>query len=108
MVFLLIKDLIDPEKGIGQIFKTLWYIIFVTFTVELIGAYSIFFSIGGNSWNDVGFAVFHSISAFCNAGFSTVSGGLFNEALQANYKIIEGLNEQRLTNAINYIDTLFK
>lgn len=43
---LLIKDLIDPEKGIGQIFKTLWYIIFVTFTVELIGAYSIFVSIG--------------------------------------------------------------
>ena len=84
---LLIKDLIDPEKGIGQIFKTLWYIIFVTFTVELIGAYSIFVAIGGNSWNDVGFAVFHSISAFCNAGFSTVSGGLFNETLQANYQL---------------------
>ena len=30
------------------------------------------------------------------------------EALRANYKVIEGLNEQRLTNAINYIDTLFK
>ncbi len=28
--------------------------------------------------------------------------------LQANYKVIEGINEQRLTNAIKYIDTLFK
>lgn len=84
---LLIKDLIDPQKGIGQIFKTLWYIIFVTFVVEIIGAYLIFLSIDGHTWSDVGFAVFHSISAFCNAGFSTVSDGLFNESLRFNYQL---------------------
>ncbi|MCB9071054.1 MAG: hypothetical protein H6543_01040 [Prevotellaceae bacterium] len=56
---LLIKDLIDPGiKELDKFFKTLWYIIFVTFTVEIIGAYFIFMSIGGHTWNDVGFAVF--------------------------------------------------
>jgi len=84
---MLIKDLVDPQKGIGQIFKTLWYIIFVTFVVEIIGAYLIFVTIHGSNWNDVGFAVFHSISAFCNAGFSTMSAGLFNESLRFNYQL---------------------
>ena len=84
---LLIKDLIDPQKGVGQIFKTLWYIIFVTFIVELIGAYLIFITIHGRTWSDVGFAVFHSISAFCNAGFSTVSEGLYSEGLRLNYQL---------------------
>ncbi len=82
-----IKDLIDPEKGVSQIFKTLWYIILVTLSVELIGAYGIFVSIGGQSWSDAAFALFHAISAFCNAGFSTVSNGLFNVAYSENYTL---------------------
>ncbi len=82
-----IKDLIDPEKGVSQIFKTLWYIILVTFSVELIGAYCIFVSIDGQSWNDVAFALFHSISAFCNAGISTVENGLFNVVYVQNYAL---------------------
>lgn len=82
---MLIKNLVDPDKGVGQIFKTLWYIIFVTIVVELVGAYAIFVSINGDSWADWSFAVFHAISAFCNAGFSTISGGLTNSSVSANY-----------------------
>lgn len=82
---MLIKDLVDPEKGIGQIFKTLWSIIWVTFVLEGVGAYLIFVSIGGQSWHDVGFAVFHAISAFCNAGFSIAPNGLMCESLSDNY-----------------------
>lgn len=82
---MLIKDLVDPEKGIGQIFKTLWYIILVTLVLESVGAYLIFVSIRGQSWHDVGFAVFHAISAFCNAGFSIVPDGLMNASYCNNY-----------------------
>lgn len=82
---LFIKDLIDPEKGSSQIFKTLWYIILVTLFFELLGAYFIFLSINGHTLNDVAFALFHSISAFCNAGFSSVSNGLMNELYVGNY-----------------------
>ncbi len=84
---LFIKDLIDPEKGVSQIFKTLWYIILVTFSVELIGAYGIFLSIDGQSWDDAAFALFHAVSAFCNAGISTVENGLFNVNYSQNYAL---------------------
>src|SRR5690606_9231907 len=33
------------------------------------------------------FSVFHAISAFCNAGFSTISDGLHNPLLRFNYNL---------------------
>ncbi|HBK83471.1 MAG TPA: potassium transporter, partial [Flavobacterium sp.] len=31
------------------------------------------------------FSIFHSISAFCNAGFSIFSAGLFDESIRFHY-----------------------
>jgi trk system potassium uptake protein len=84
---MMIKDLIDPEKGVSQIFRTLWYIISITLVMELAGAYAIFLTLGGSTWHDFGDAVFHAISAFCNAGLSTFSGGLFSPDLSGNYAL---------------------
>jgi Trk-type K+ transport system membrane component len=61
----------------------------VTFTisVEIVGAIFIYSSIidNPNITNKVFFSAFHSISAFCNAGFSTMSNGLSEMHLQFNY-----------------------
>ncbi|MBI9061786.1 MAG: hypothetical protein JEZ14_07340 [Marinilabiliaceae bacterium] len=37
--------------------------------------------------NNAFFAVFHSISAFCNAGFSTLSDSFFDTGLRFNYSL---------------------
>ncbi len=84
---MMIKDLIDPEKGVSQIFRTLWSIIAITLVVELAGAYAIFLSIGGTTWHDFAVALFHAISAFCNAGLSTIGGGLAAPMLRDNYAL---------------------
>lgn len=84
---MMIKDLIDPEKGVSQIFRTLWSIISITLVMELVGAYAIFLSIGGATWQDFAFSLFHAISAFCNAGISTIGGGLYAPALRDNHSL---------------------
>jgi trk system potassium uptake protein len=52
-------------------------ILIVTFAVEAAGAISLFFAFLGRGVGRPLFnAVFHAVSAFCNAGFSTFSGNL--------------------------------
>ena len=87
---LFLKDYIN-EENIGEISKTLVRIMVFTFVVELLGAIFIFFSLDSfltdNSNEKIRFAVFHAISAFCNAGFSTLSNGLFEEGVRHNYHL---------------------
>ena len=87
---LMVKDMINAEQ-IGNVFKTLIKIIVVTISIELVGAVFIFGSIDSSlipSLTDrFFFAVFHSVSAFCNAGFSTYSGNLYEEPIRYNYSI---------------------
>lgn len=65
----------------------------VTFTlvVESVGALLIFSSTslkGFSSSADLAFfSVFHSVSAFCNAGFSTLTNGLYEEPFRFNYAV---------------------
>lgn len=74
---------------LDDVFKTLKTIIIVTFTIELIGAIFIFFSMDAEVLPKVGnrmfFSVFHSVSAFCNAGFSTLTNGLYELPFRFNY-----------------------
>ena len=54
-------------------------ILFYTFFAELIGAFSLFvgfFMEGASFWNSVYFGIFHSISAFCNAGLSPINSSI--------------------------------
>lgn len=81
---LLIKDVIY-SKTLNNLIPTLLYILAFTITVELIGAVAVFFTIPqslGLSFTDkLIFSGFHSLSSFCNAGFSCLPGGMANPAL---------------------------
>lgn len=79
------------EKKVGSVIRSLIKIVLLTFFFELLGATFIFFTVDSHQFAGVGdkmyFAVFHAISAFCNAGFSTLSLGLYDESVRFNYPL---------------------
>lgn len=81
---LMLKDMVY-SKNMSSLIPTLLYILGFTIVVEAIGAVMIFFSIhdtlGLSLTDEIFFAAFHSVSAFCNAGFSNYSGGFSNPLL---------------------------
>jgi potassium uptake TrkH family protein len=85
---LILSDLIQSDKP-NSLFSTLIKIIGYTFIIEVFGIILIQFTSGNSIFNGTSeswmFSIFHSISAFCNAGFSTVPNGLFNGGLRYNY-----------------------
>lgn len=74
----LLKEIMDDEE-LNNISLTLIRIILITFSIEILGSIILFFS-----WSDFGFnildrifyAIFHSVSAYCNAGFSNYQIGM--------------------------------
>ena len=89
---MLIKDLIDPDNSVSQIFTTLRNIIIITLAIELIGAAFIYEAMDNHTLYGAFVAIFHSISAFCNAGFSTLSDGLFHPDYCNNYLLLNSLS----------------
>ncbi|WP_345163605.1 TrkH family potassium uptake protein [Nibribacter koreensis] len=87
---LFMKDWLS-EDNLGQITRTLFKIVAFTLIVEAIGAILLYFSLNGLPPNvieeRVSFSVFHAISAFCNAGFSTLSLGLYDPVIRFNYAL---------------------
>ncbi|GAA4376658.1 TrkH family potassium uptake protein [Hymenobacter koreensis] len=77
------------EESIGNTMRTIGNIVWITFLVEFLGACLIYASIGPADiprlHDRLGFAIFHSVSAFCNAGFSTLSAGLYDTGYRFNY-----------------------
>lgn len=75
------------EENISEIFKTLMKIVFVTLSIEAVGAVFIFLSVKGTlgGYNEVYYSIFHSVSAFCNAGFSTLTDNLYDVRVRENY-----------------------
>ncbi|MGC6414128.1 MAG: TrkH family potassium uptake protein [Bacteroidia bacterium] len=80
---------LSSSSNLADVFKTLKYIIGITFFIEAISAISIYFSVLGNQfeslWDRIFFSLFHSISAFCNAGFSTLSNSMAESGFQLNF-----------------------
>ena len=89
---MLIKDLIDPDNSVSQIFTTLRNIIFITLAIELLGALFIYEAMGNYTLYGAFEAIFHSVSAFCNAGFSTLENGLFHPDYRNNYLLLNSLS----------------
>ena len=86
---LMLKDMINAQD-IGNTFNTLVKIVFFTFVLEGIGAACIYYSINAEQAGQGGrlfFAVFHAVSAFGNAGFSTLSNSLYEEGFRYNYSL---------------------
>jgi potassium uptake TrkH family protein len=75
------------EENIGELSRILSFLIIITFSIEFIGAAILFASIYGTMpFEEALFSsIFHSISAFCNAGFSLFSLNLFDPTIKINY-----------------------
>jgi len=71
---LLMQDVLSYDV-VGRVGRTIVLILLVTVTAELLGAVLLFVSLdtGGTLAERLYMSVFHSISAFCNAGFSLFS-----------------------------------
>ena len=71
------KEVLDT--GYGEVKKTVLFIIISTFVIEAVGAVVLAIHWSNEPFGDyVFFSIFHSISAFCNAGFSLFSNSLIN------------------------------
>jgi trk system potassium uptake protein len=85
---LILSNLIETDKP-NTLFSTPKKILFYTVFIEVMGAVLIYLfthtTYTTNAYDGWMFSFFHSISAFCNAGFSTVPDGLFNFKLRYNY-----------------------
>jgi len=69
----------QENASLHDVHDVLKFILIITFITELFGAIllSIGFILQGNAfWESVHQGIFHSISAFCNAGFSTYDSSL--------------------------------
>lgn len=85
----LLKEVISGEN-INTISQTMRRIVMLTFSVEFIGFLGFYFSwmnlipdTGERAW----FALFHSVSAFCNAGFSVFTNSLADNMNATNLPV---------------------
>ncbi len=73
---------IFSEKNYTKISSTIIRILILTFSIEAVGAIALYHflpdSIFKSETDKIFYAVFHSVSAFCNAGFSTFSNNLID------------------------------
>ena len=84
---LLVRDYIY-SKTMNDLMPTLLYILAFTVSIQIVGAVAIYFTLpdaiatdtSGRLW----LAVFHSVSGFCNVGFSNIEGGMSNPVLMQN------------------------
>ena len=87
---LMLRDILNKGQITG-ILRFIYYIIFATLIFEGFGAIVIYTSTDASLFTSNiqhwFFAIFHSVSAFCNAGFSNVDQGLYNISFRYNYII---------------------
>jgi Trk-type K+ transport system membrane component len=113
---LVLSDMTSSKK-LGEVFSTLKYIILITFSIELISGVLIYSSLKvenfQSQYDRIFFSVFHSISAFCNAGFSTLYNNLYEEGFKYNYFlqltliltfVLGGLGFPIVSNIISYLE----
>ncbi|MFW9624577.1 TrkH family potassium uptake protein [Bacteroides graminisolvens] len=91
---LVVRDMVN-SKSLGSLLSTLLYTLGFTLVIETMGMITIWLSIHGtmemNLEEELAFAVFHSVSAFCNAGFSTLPGNLGNPLMMNNHNLFYAL-----------------
>jgi len=83
-----VKDFTASEN-LQDVFKMAVKIVLFTLGLEIAGAILIYASIDDitSVENKVFFSIFHSISAFCNAGFSTSSTSFYDPGLRFDYSL---------------------
>jgi potassium uptake TrkH family protein len=85
-----LKSMVSSNQ-ISNVLTMVTRIIIVTLFFEAIGAFLLYLSLDKGLFNGnidrAFFSVFHSVSAFCNAGFSTESAGLYTPSFRFNYSL---------------------
>jgi trk system potassium uptake protein len=85
-----LKSMISSRR-ISNVISIIGRILLVTLFFEAIGAFLIFVCIDENLFpqkaQQIFFSIFHSVSGFCNAGFSTLPDGLNESIIKFNYPI---------------------
>ncbi len=117
---LILRDFTSTER-LSEVFSVLKKILIITLLIEAIGAFFILHTIDKtviSSPNDrLFFAVFHSVSGFCNAGFSTLPNSFYESTFQFNYPlhlivaflfILGGLGFPIVFNMLNFIKSRIK
>lgn len=117
---LTLSEMTNSQK-VGDVFKTLKNIIIITATVEFSAALLIFFSLDtsliSNYSDQAFFSLFHAISAFCNAGFSTLTNSIYETGFRFNYTlqlviiatfVLGGLGFPIVVNLLNYVKHKFQ
>ncbi|WP_127846357.1 TrkH family potassium uptake protein [Psychroflexus aestuariivivens] len=107
---------ITSSKSLSTVFKTLKYIIVITFGIELVSALLIYSSLESSDFKGFSdqayFSIFHAISSFCNAGFSTLTNSFNETGFRFNYGlqlvvivsfIVGGLGFPIVENIVKYI-----
>lgn len=88
---LAVRDMVSSDS-LSSLLSTLVYILLFTLAIEATGMAVLFFSIHGTLGMDIqdeiAFSAFHSISAFCNAGFSTLPNNLGNSMVMQNHNLL--------------------
>lgn len=104
------------SKKLGEVFETLRRILVITFSIELVTALLIYLSMDHSLFTSFFqrffFSVFHAVSAFCNAGFSTLPNSLYESGFRYNYMlqsiiiaafVLGGLGFPIVVNIIKYL-----
>jgi trk system potassium uptake protein TrkH len=83
---IIVQEILDNEN-LSSLSSILKAIVSITFVSELIGAIGLYFSwknLGLSEFDRIFSAVFHSVSAYCNAGFSIFANGFETAGYQFN------------------------
>ncbi|MDE6349361.1 MAG: potassium transporter [Bacteroides sp.] len=85
---LVVRDMVS-SNSLNSLLSTLVYILVFTLVIEAVGMLAIWSDIHGTMGmalqEELAFSAFHAISAFCNAGFSTLPGNLGNPLVMTGH-----------------------
>ncbi|TNE54043.1 MAG: ATPase [Bacteroidetes bacterium] len=117
---LALNDMTSSQK-LGEVFSTLKYVILITFGIEFFSGALIYSSLEAENfpsqYDQIFFSGFHAISAFCNAGFSTLSNSLYESGYRYNYFLqltviitffLGGLGFPIVSNLVKYLKYTLK
>lgn len=85
-----LRDMLSSSR-MSNVISFISRVVVVTVTFEAIGAFMIYGSLPMGMFQSEGekvfFSIFHAVSGFCNAGLSTFTDGLYDEAIRFNYAL---------------------
>lgn len=107
---------VSYSQKVSEVFTVIKRILIITLTIESLAAIFIFFSVNPANFSTISehifFSVFHAISAFCQAGFSTLPDSFNTEGYQFNYSLqtvilitfyVGGLGFPIVSNMVSYV-----